>query len=191
MQLLDELSMIYTTCILFYAIFSHGKSTASSILLFIFTISLAIFITLYYHYLQNPVFHQNMFAFLTTVVAVRSAYAMESKLRPSRQPTKQSGMSASILSQEKIRGERDLAILRTMWQMVIYGLLNVGLGFLIWNLDNEFCSSLRIWRREIGLPWGIFLEGHGWWQVSILSYSAEYKWLMMEQAHIYGHRCVF
>jgi len=30
-------------------------------------------------------------------------------------------------------------------------------------LDNMFCGTLRRWRRDIGLPWGILLEGHGWW----------------------------
>jgi hypothetical protein len=36
-------------------------------------------------------------------------------------------------------------------------------GFAIWHLDNEYCSKLIKWRREIGMPWGFVLEGHGWW----------------------------
>jgi len=38
-------------------------------------------------------------------------------------------------------------------------------GFGIWTLDNVYCSTIRRWRHEIGLPWGILLEGHGWWYV--------------------------
>lgn len=38
-------------------------------------------------------------------------------------------------------------------------------GFLIWNLDNIYCGHFRRWRREIGLPWAILLEGHGWWHL--------------------------
>jgi dihydroceramidase len=166
MQLLDELSMIYTTCIMFYAIFSHGKSTGSSILFLIFTIALAIFITTYYHYLQNPVFHQNTFALLTVIVLLRSMYAMEIKLRPSLNPKRCSDSNplSADNSKEKLRREtRDVAILRTMWKMIACGVSAVAGGFLIWTLDNEFCSTLRSWRREIGLPWGILLEGHGWW----------------------------
>jgi dihydroceramidase len=166
MQLLDELSMIYTTCIIFYAIFSHGRSTLSSILLLLFTIVLAIFITAYYHYLQNPVFHQNMFALLTAIVVFRSIYAMETTFRSSLKPKRRPDGSlvlASVLEEEARMDARDMVILRTMWKMIACGLSAVAGGFLIWNLDNEFCSTLRSWRREIGLPWGLFLEGHGWW----------------------------
>lgn len=38
-------------------------------------------------------------------------------------------------------------------------------GFLIWNLDNIFCSEVRRLRRAIGLPWAVLLEGHGWWHL--------------------------
>jgi dihydroceramidase len=151
---------------MFYAIFSHGKSTLSSTCLFLFTTILAIFITTYYHYLQDPVFHQNMFALLTVIVVFRSIYAMEVTLRSSlkrkRKPDSRPGLV--VLSTEEARKDaRDFAILRMMWKMIACGVASVAAGFLIWNLDNEFCSTIRSWRREIGLPWGILLEGHGWW----------------------------
>jgi dihydroceramidase len=38
-------------------------------------------------------------------------------------------------------------------------------GFLIWNLDNIFCDQARGYRRVIGLPWGVVLEGHAWWHL--------------------------
>ena len=59
--------------------------------------------------------------------------------------------------------ERDQKILRTMWIMIGYGLSTFLGGFAIWALDRIYCNELRIWRRELGLPWGILLEGHGWW----------------------------
>jgi dihydroceramidase len=166
MQLLDELSMIYTTCIMFYAIFSHGKSTFTSTSLFVFTALLATFITTYYHYLQDPVFHQNMFALLTVIVVFRSIYAMEITLRPSFKPRRSIDSSPALAGDLKENSRidaRDMAILRMMWKMIACGVGAVAAGFLIWNLDNEFCPTIRGWRREIGLPWGILLEGHGWW----------------------------
>ena len=45
MQLVDELSMIYTTCIMFYATFSHGKSLSFGFILGISLALLAAFIT--------------------------------------------------------------------------------------------------------------------------------------------------
>jgi hypothetical protein len=58
---------------------------------------------------------------------------------------------------------RDKAILKDMWVIVGFGLIMFLGGFGIWSLDNIYCSRLRGWRREIGLPWGVILEGHGWW----------------------------
>ncbi|KAF7507232.1 hypothetical protein GJ744_010790 [Endocarpon pusillum] len=146
-QLLDELAMIYTTCIMFYSIFSYRRATSTKVVIALSVFLLAMFITLYYHYLKNPLFHQNMFALLTAIVFFKSIYTMEVTLRQARED------------------QRDLAILRRMWQMLSVGLASVGLGFLIWNLDNAFCPILRRWRREVGLPWGILLEGHGWWHL--------------------------
>jgi dihydroceramidase len=128
-----------------------------------------IFQQLYYHYLQDPVFHQNAFAIITIVVVVRSMYLMEVSLRPSlrkknpnglaKATNSESGSNPAQLASEK----RDKVILREMWWMVAIGLSIFLGGFAIWGLDRIFCSNIRLWRRQIGLPWGILLEGHGWW----------------------------
>lgn len=159
MQLLDELSMIYLTSTTFFAMFSYDQSKRVKILVLLFTSSFSMFVTLYYHYLKNPVFHQNAFAVLAATVIFKMVYEMEYLLRPSRRPK-----SSSLSRKEQKRvDERDLSILHTMWALAICGVVSVGLGFFIWNLDNMYCSTLRRWRRDIGLPWGIVLEGHGWW----------------------------
>lgn len=173
MQLVDELSMIYTTCLMFHATFSYGKSLAFSIAMAVFLVGLAVFITLYYHYLQDPTFHQNAYAILTAIVLLRSMYIMEVSIRPSlrrkRQTIAGKGKTQNGLAPEANKAEvlrqdkRDEAILRTMWTMVAYGLTVFLGGFFIWNLDNIYCGKIRQWRHEIGLPWGIVLEGHGWW----------------------------
>ncbi|PGH12089.1 hypothetical protein AJ79_04488 [Helicocarpus griseus UAMH5409] len=162
MQLVDELSMIYTTCLMVYATFSYSKSVRYRTILALSLLGLAIFITLYYHYIQNPVFHQNAYAVLTIVVVVRSMYVMETTLRPS---WRKKGREPQSQQRQTYEDARDLKILNTMWVMVVYGLAAFLGGFAIWNLDNHFCSRLRGWRREVGLPWGILLEGHGWWHL--------------------------
>ena len=161
MQLLDELSMIYTTCVLFFVVFSHGQSKHRKVLLLLCIITLAIFITGYYHYIKDPLFHQNMFALLTIIVVFRSMYVMDKTLRP------RSIGSRNAEDQDRmVRLNKE--ILRNMWTMIACGISSIAIGFLIWNLDNIYCSSLRRWRRELGLPWGILLEGHGWWWVIII-----------------------
>lgn len=170
MQLVDELSMIYTTCLMCYAVFSYSKSRQFAIILAISLVSLAIFITLYYHYLQNPIFHQIVYALLTVVMLARSMYVMEFTLRPSLKMSKEQhklqrkrSMTADEKVTSRFEDRRDARILKLMWTMIASGLFTFLSGFALWSLDNEYCSTIRSWRRQLGLPWGILLEGHGWW----------------------------
>ncbi|KAK1725829.1 hypothetical protein CaCOL14_011309 [Colletotrichum acutatum] len=150
MQLIDELSMIYTTCLMVFATFSFSKSSRFSVLLGGGLVLLAGLITSYYHITKDPAFHQACYAALTATVVLRSLYVMETQLRP-------------VLA----RRNKDKAnlILNTMWIMVGTGLSVFLMGFLIWNIDNAFCSQIRQWRRQLGLPWGALLEGHAWWHL--------------------------
>jgi dihydroceramidase len=164
--------MIYTTCIMFYATFSHRKSVLYITFLGTFLVALAGFITGYYHYLQDPTFHQNMYALLTAIVLLRAMYIMEVNIRPSLREKEtaikqghSNGASSGEIAEQRRKDTRDVKILRTMWAMIAYGLSIFLGGFAVWTLDNIYCGTLRQWRREIGLPWGIFLEGHGWWYV--------------------------
>lgn len=166
--------MIYTTCIMCYATFSYRRSPLFSKLLALGLASLAAFITIYYHYLQDPSFHQNAYAILTAIVLIRSMYVMEVNLRPSLRAkygyVDATGRTPNQVAKERrINATRDRETLRQMWWMIGMGLSIFLGGFAIWNLDNEYCSTIRRWRREIGLPWGILLEGHGWWFVYPLS----------------------
>ncbi|KAJ4367502.1 alkaline ceramidase ydc1 [Neocucurbitaria cava] len=169
MQLVDELSMIYTTCLMNFATFSYGKSRQYSTLLAIALVSLALFITLYYHYLQDPSFHQNAYAILTVIVLLRAMYVMEVNIRPKfRSKEREIANPRPHGGVKKVQVKEDLRdqeILRTMWKMIAFGLSIFLGGFAIWSLDNEHCSTLRRWRREIGMPWGFVLEGHGWWHI--------------------------
>lgn len=177
MQLVDELSMIYTTCLMAYALFSYSRTTEFRIWLGLSLAGLAIFITLYYHYLQDPIFHQNAYALLTIIIVLRSMYIMEVTLRPKwrhsteedRLERKKKGLPVPTKERQHYENVRDIKTIRTMWFMVIYGLGMFLGGFLIWSLDNILCSHLRQIRRTVGLPWGAFLEGHGWWYVPNLT----------------------
>jgi dihydroceramidase len=165
MQLVDELSMIYTTCLMVYACFSYSRGTVYRIALAISLVALSLFITLYYHYLQDPAFHQNTYALLTTIVVLRTMFTMEHTLRPSLRRHKLQKVSTNLAEKRNQAQSdiRDKAILKNMWVLVGFGLIMFLGGFGIWSLDNMYCSTLRVWRREIGLPWGVLLEGHGWW----------------------------
>lgn len=166
MQLLDELSMIYTTCVLFYAIFAHRKSVLNAVLTGLFITFVALFITSYYYYIKDPLFHQNAFALLTAIVFFRSLWGMEATLRPSLRNKRPDYVPSPNKAEQARRDRRDVEILRFVWRrMIPVGMGSIALGFLIWNLDNTFCPTIRRWRHQVGLPWGILLEGHGWWHL--------------------------
>jgi len=172
-QLVDELNMIYTTCLMAYASLSYSRPANQQIALGVFLLVFCAFITLYYHYLQDPVFHQTVYALLTLFIVLRSVYSMEFNLRPSLRKTEEkhrlerqrSNLPVLTKEEQEYENKRDTAILRNMWFFVIFGVSIFLAGFGIWNLDNKYCSTLRQWRRSIGMPWGFFLEGHGWWHL--------------------------
>ena len=97
---------------------------------------------------------------------------MKTTLRPKLEENEASyklrcGRSMGVEEKEMTRGEdhRDDQILSMMWVMIAIGLGTFLSGFGVWILDNIYCAQLRSWRRKVGLPWGIVLEGHGWWHL--------------------------
>jgi dihydroceramidase len=172
-QLFDELNMIYTTCLMVYVGLSYQKSGLVQIALAIGLVIFCIFVTLYYHYLQDPTFHQTVYAALTFFIVFKSCYDMEYTLRPSLRKSEESDrawkehycLPVPTKQQQKYENKRDMRILKNMWILVAFGVSIFLGGFAIWGVDRAACSQLRVWRREIGLPWGVLLEGHGWWHV--------------------------
>ncbi|KAF2272602.1 alkaline ceramidase-like protein [Westerdykella ornata] len=168
-QLVDELSMIYTTCLMCFATFSYGGSRRYRNTLAASLVLLSLFITIYYHYLQDPTFHEVVYAILTVIVVVRSLFLMETNLRPRWRSKAREAANPRLRGQGPaavmIENERDQKILREMWIMFFWGVSIFLSGFALWAVDNISCSSLVSLRRKIGLPWGVLLELHGWWHL--------------------------
>jgi dihydroceramidase len=188
-QLVDELSMIYTTCIMFFASFARNKGHLYSTALGCTLFGLAVAITAYYHQSKDPVFHQFAYGVLTAALLGRSVWVMETGIRPRFKKQRARARSVKAMadqnghsngqangnakkhyvgevmdaSEQERQDKRDELIIKTMWSMIPWGLGIFLGGFAVWGLDNVYCSTFRTWRRELGLPWGIFLEGHGWW----------------------------
>lgn len=172
-QLVDELNMIYTTCLMIYANLSYGRSKQFQVVLGTGSIIFCAAITAYYHYLQDPTFHQNVYAAMTLWLVLRSGYQMEVSLRPKwrrsteadRLAKQKQGLPVLSKDEQARMNERDLDILRNMWILVVWGVGVFLAGFALWGVDNKYCGTLRSWRRSIGLPWGTLLELHGWWHL--------------------------
>ncbi|KAI0404959.1 ceramidase-domain-containing protein [Xylaria palmicola] len=180
MQLVDELAMIYTTCFMVHATFAYARSWRFSFALGIGLIGLAYFITARYYQTKDPQFRrlfscpvlaafghwtdksvgidQDAYALLTATVVFSNMWIMEKVLRPALKAREDKRPSSSPVPSTRV-------LLSQMWIMVATGLSIFLGGFLIWNLDNIYCGTIRRWRHQIQLPWAVVLEGHAWWHL--------------------------
>lgn len=178
MQLVDELSMIYTTCLMCFATFSYRRSRAFSVVLGAALIGLAWFITARYYHTKDPQFHQDAYAVLTAVVVFSNMWIMEKSVRPALEKRQQQRSAASGVPTAD-------TIIKDMWILVATGLTIFLGGFLIWNLDNVYCSTIRPWRHNMGLPWAVVLEGHAWWH--LMTGIGAYYYITWR---VWIHRCM-
>ncbi|KAI1350169.1 alkaline dihydroceramidase [Xylaria sp. FL0043] len=178
MQLVDELAMIYTTCFMAYATFSYARSSGFSFALGAGLIGLAYFITARYYETKDPQFHQDAYAILTATVVFSNMWIMERVLRPALQAREAKRSPSSPVPSTR-------AFLSQMWIMVATGLSIFLGGYLIWNLDNIYCDTIRRWRHQIQLPWAVVLEGHAWWH--LMTGIGAYYYIVWR---IWIHRCL-
>ncbi|KAK4131799.1 aPHC-domain-containing protein [Trichocladium antarcticum] len=150
MQLADELPMIYTVCILAYASFAYRQPVKVQVLIGAALVGLASFITVYYLYAKNPVFHQVAYGALTLGTTAWGFYVMENVLRP------------VLRKRNPVECDR---YMRDMWRLAATGILMFLAGFVLWNVDNLFCHHLTASKKQMLLPWSLVLETHGWWHI--------------------------
>ncbi|KAI1793116.1 alkaline phytoceramidase [Ganoderma leucocontextum] len=147
-QLMDELPMVYVAsyccAILFDTArgFDLRKSNASQ-LGAIFTVFNVLF-TWSYYVSRNPVYHQVVFATLMFTTTFRTVHLLRIGEVSKRLPQAQRSTIARLFSS---------------------GAGTFAFGFLIWNLDNVFCSNITRWKQTVGWPAAFLLEGHSWWHI--------------------------
>ncbi|CAR26010.1 hypothetical protein ZYGR_0C00260 [Zygosaccharomyces rouxii] len=152
-QLLDELPMIYATCIPTWSLLCENRDTlqpGSNIRKaplkrqFNIGLSLTIFVlilTLVYLVTQISEIHQTVYGAFTVIVVILSGKYAHDYVRD------------------------DLAR-KSMYQCMALGMLLFFIGFVSWNMDNQLCSFWIHVRREwLKLPLGMFLELHAWWHL--------------------------
>ncbi|KAJ2710159.1 alkaline ceramidase ydc1 [Coemansia spiralis] len=168
-QMLDELPMLYLCAIGFYAIAEMNRDVRYGIKLPLAIGSVQAAITLaYLFWLQNPVFHQTVFA-LTAFAAVFLGYKRLHEMEVSS------------------------ATRRLLFRLNLLGHLGLLGGFLVWNIDNVFCHRLRSYRSYVGAPLDALLQLHGWWHI-MSAYGSTYILLWvhmlrltrMDQDHLFS-----
>lgn len=101
--------------------------------------------------LIEPVFQQVVFAALIVAVLAKAGWQM--RLFHLDAKSKEKSIPSIF---EAIR-----------WMALVSVPLLIA-GFIIWVIDTKKCDDLRAIRRYLGLPWGVLLELHGWWSVSLV-----------------------
>lgn len=139
-QLLDELPMIYATCIPFWSVFSTFKDGRGQWVVAGGISAAAALLTAIYLVLKDPTIHQAAYGAMNVVIILKSI----------------------SLSREHVDDPRAKQVL---YRMLGTGVGLFGFGYFLWNLDIHFCSFARATRRNWGMPYGFVLEGHGWWHI--------------------------
>ncbi|KAM8897921.1 alkaline ceramidase 3 [Spinachia spinachia] len=135
MQLLDELPMIYSTCVFVYCLYECFKEEnrvglLPIALLLIFSVS----VTVVYLQWKEPVFHQVMYGALVACLVMRSVFIV-TWMYPWLRPLCYTSLGVFLL------------------------------GFLLWNIDNIFCDTLRTSRQMLPSGVGVATQFHAWWHI--------------------------
>lgn len=138
----DEFSMLGLTWSMLQVVLTARQSPGRK--RFISVALAAIYVAFTLFYVQSAKIIYQVFAFSAALIAVflRCIYLFH--------------WSKPSLPEAKARGWRV-----RLWQSAFISLF----GYLIWNIDLEFCAELRALRELVGLPWAWLLEFHGWWHI--------------------------
>lgn len=141
-QLMDELPMVYVTVLPLGYLLGLDRPEGTAKYWHVATaVATALFTYIYIFIWRNPVFHQIYYAAINFGVI----YLTITKIR-------------KLITEDQVR------TLEYKLLALAFGLF--GLGFIIWNIDNEFCSPISDFRRNVlGFPLGVLTEGHGWWHI--------------------------
>ncbi|CAO1637811.1 unnamed protein product [Sympodiomycopsis kandeliae] len=150
-QLLDELPMIYASLILSYCVLetsklNSSKPTGGLFLPFILAF-VGLFVTVGYLALPYPILHQVAYATIQLATTIKVISLLWSSNSPLNQST------AARINRSMARKSYG------------FGAAVFLTGFAIWNIDNAFCNTLRVLRAQVGSPFKVLLEGHGWWHI--------------------------
>lgn len=132
MQLMDELPMIYGSCILLYSLIEvNGKENKMNKELVAFFVIISIFITIVYIIVLNPLFFQWAYGLLAGWLFGLTMYNCK----------RYNGSAA----------------------LVTMSMLSYGFGFILWNIDNNFCPQMRNARAILPEFVKPLTQLHAWW----------------------------
>lgn len=142
LQFVDDLSMLVLAWSMLQATLTFRQPPARTRLI---TVGLAVVVPLFsicYVWSPNVLYHTAAFLSMIAILTFRTIYLFH-RLQPAFPPAK----------------SQDWGV-RT-WKAIIISLV----GYVLWNIDLEYCAELREFRERVGLPWAWLFELHGWWHI--------------------------
>ncbi|KJE94699.1 phytoceramidase [Capsaspora owczarzaki ATCC 30864] len=137
-QLLDELPMIYGTCVFVYCVLEDRPKSRYGWPLILGLFLYAVVVTVVYLFVKVAEFHQVAYGLMVALIVFKCCYHYK----------------IGDLSRDPLQPK------------IFFGALIAYLGgFALWNIDNIFCGSLRAWRAELPFPLDGLLELHAWWHI--------------------------
>jgi dihydroceramidase len=159
MQLLDEIPMIYTTCVFIYslAVVKKGPGAQDKFtmgILFLYALAF----TFIYSVNSNPLIMEAMYGFLVFVLLYQAI---------------------KLVYYEATMTSIKLAITAVILYIV---------AFILWNIDNHFCPHLKRFRDSMSYPVGVISELHAWWHLLAgystylhIVFSSHYRLLQLKR----------
>jgi len=188
-QLLDELPMIYGTCIFVYCVLQSRKKPTYKWLTPIL-VCYALGVTFVYLRWRHPLFHQIAYAFLVVIINIGFVFNIL-YLR--------SLIKFRLKRLDNERERKSIAPHIVAIRFFCVSLLSYIAGFAAWNVDNQFCEEIRSLRHGLlmmavsatgGDPSGLatfatevlvlpWLQLHAMWHV--LTGTASYLFIVLSE----------
>ncbi|KAF8861305.1 alkaline phytoceramidase, partial [Acephala macrosclerotiorum] len=158
-QMIDEFSMLYATSAILFAAFSVTLQPSSRFSLGI-SVSCMAFATSIIHYCLDytPGF-QIVFGMMVFTVFCECVWLVKTRV-----------------DDQEVAGD--------MKGLALFGAGIFVWGYVLWNVDNEFCAELRSLRDAVGMPLGFVLELHGWWHI-FTGLAVYYYMVFIEYLRLY------
>jgi dihydroceramidase len=142
LEFADELSMLGLTWSMLQAILTVRQSPQTARIISLGLAFVFISFSVFYVYSARIIYQVIAFATGIGIVTLRSQYLYH-------------------WSQPRFATAQRQDWNRRTWKSIGICLL----GYVLWNIDLEFCAELRGLKQQVGLPWAWMLELHGWWHL--------------------------
>lgn len=157
LQFADELAMLGLAWSLLQGTLTARHSTTNARLISIcLAVAFSLF-SIFYIWTGKIIYHATAFAAIMVLLTLRVIYLFH-WLKPELPEAKRF----------RWRARRRKALLLLI------------VGYVLWNVDLEYCTELRNLRESVGLPWAWLFELHGWWHILTAISASRYMDIFRE-----------